>query len=144
MMMQKLSEDETSSITNPISLRALIRVATFCERYGTQYIHSTICRSLMLGYITPVTRDLIINQLSNLSIVPSQNEYTVELREIAYLNENSIRIGDTIASVFTPKVQALVPEIIFYNIPKHTQILELMLKDYLLGEHLLLIGSQVI
>ena len=143
LVMQKLSEEETSSISNPISLRALIRVSTFCEKHGTQLLHSTICRSLMLGYITPITRDLIMTQLTNLSILPSPNEYTVELREISYQGENSLRIGDTVSPVFTPKVPALVPDIVFFNIPKHTQILELMLKDFLLGEHLLLIGSQV-
>lgn len=144
ILMQKLSEEDSCSISNPISLRALIRVASFCEKYGTEYLHSTISRSLMLGYITPITRDLIVSQLVKVGILPSEKEYFVEMKNIIVDEKNeTIRIGDTVSPLYKPKEPALVPDIIFYNIPKHTQILELMLKDFLLGEHLLLIGSQV-
>ena len=35
-----------------------------------------------------------------------------------------------------------MPNIVFFDIGKHVEILESMLKDFKLGEHLLLIGNQ--
>jgi len=35
-----------------------------------------------------------------------------------------------------------VPDILFFEVPKHVEILKEMLKDYQLGEHILLIGNQ--
>jgi hypothetical protein len=54
----------------------------------------------------------------------------------------TLRIGSTTASVAPARKPTLVPDTLFFNIPKHTRILEAMLKDLHLGEHLLLIGNQ--
>ena len=35
-----------------------------------------------------------------------------------------------------------VPDVLFYENPQHLAIMEDMLKDYMLGEHLLLVGNQ--
>lgn len=35
-----------------------------------------------------------------------------------------------------------MPDILFFEVPKHVEILKEMLKDYQLGEHILLIGNQ--
>ena len=53
-----------------------------------------------------------------------------------------LRIGSTVAPVATPQNAALVPDVLFFDMPKHVALLEDMLKDMLLGEHLLLIGNQ--
>jgi hypothetical protein len=36
-----------------------------------------------------------------------------------------------------------VPSVLFYDMPKHILYLQQMLRDFELGEHLLLIGNQV-
>ena len=43
-----------------------------------------------------------------------------------------------------PENPALVPDVVFFEIPSHTLLLRSMLKDFKLGEHLLLMGNQVI
>ncbi|KNC71999.1 hypothetical protein SARC_15451, partial [Sphaeroforma arctica JP610] len=51
----------------------------------------------------------------------------------------------TSSYVATPScayTQVLVPDIVFYDNQQHTQIMSEMLKDYQLGEHILLVGNQ--
>eukprot|EP00662_Eupelagonemidae_sp_cell21_P003180 gene3180-65_t len=53
-----------------------------------------------------------------------------------------LRIGAARCPLHTPAEPALVPDIVFFDIPQHTRILEAMLADLSMGEHLLLIGNQ--
>ena len=53
-----------------------------------------------------------------------------------------LRIGEVRVSVSEPESPELVPEVLFFDIPSHTLILRSMLKDFLLGEHMLLMGNQ--
>ena len=36
----------------------------------------------------------------------------------------------------------LIPDVVFFDVPGHTRALEALLKDFVLGEHLLLVGNQ--
>ena len=45
------------------------------------------------------------------------------------------------ARVWQPREPGLVPSIVFVDIAQHTRVLEAMLHDLSLGEHLLLIGN---
>ena len=53
-----------------------------------------------------------------------------------------LQIGDVSYETFEPSAPELVPEIVFFDVPSHTLILRSMLKDYGLGEHILLMGNQ--
>lgn len=41
-----------------------------------------------------------------------------------------------------PSLPALVPQILFFAVPHHIKLLRELMKDYFLGEHILLIGNQ--
>ena len=67
--------------------------------------------------------------------------------KIEYLNNEddspqAIRIGDVVEPVAKDTNPVLVPDIVFHENPKQTEILMEMIKDYQLGEHLCLIGNQ--
>lgn len=53
-----------------------------------------------------------------------------------------LQIGDVRGRIRTPRNIALVPSVLFYDMPKHLLYLQQMLRDFELGEHLLLIGNQ--
>jgi MoxR-like ATPase len=53
-----------------------------------------------------------------------------------------LRIGDITTPITPPQNPQLVPDVQFFEIPSHTLVLRSMLKDFLLGEHLLLMGPQ--
>jgi MoxR-like ATPase len=56
--------------------------------------------------------------------------------------EGVLTIGEISVRVRLPLVPALVPSTVFFEIPKHTLVLEAMLKDLTIGDHLLLMGNQ--
>jgi hypothetical protein len=53
-----------------------------------------------------------------------------------------LQVGTVRVAVRPPRVQALVPETLFFDIPRHKVVLEAMLKDLLHKDHLLLMGNQ--
>jgi len=53
-----------------------------------------------------------------------------------------LKIGDIQEPIATDTDPTLIPHTIFYENSKQTKILQDMLKDYQLGDHLLLIGNQ--
>ena len=53
-----------------------------------------------------------------------------------------LKIGSVIQEIYPCKNPILVPQIVFHDNPRQTLILMEMLKDFQMGEHLLLIGNQ--
>jgi hypothetical protein len=74
----------------------------------------------------------------------SSHHPAVRLKRVETLSNGArvLRIGSTVAPVAVAQNAALVPDVLFFDMPKHVALLEDMLKDLLLGEHLLLIGNQ--
>ena len=56
--------------------------------------------------------------------------------------DDVLHIGDVSVPIAKPQNPELVPDVVFFEIPSHTLILRSMLKDFQLGEHLLLMGNQ--
>lgn len=64
------------------------------------------------------------------------------------IKDATLRIGDTYAPVYTKTFEsgastAKVPDIVFYDNAQHLSVMQDMLQDYILGEHILLVGNQV-
>jgi 5-methylthioribose kinase len=53
-----------------------------------------------------------------------------------------VTIGGTTARRHAPGTRGKVPETLFYDTPQNLAVMEAMLQDFLLGEHLLLVGNQ--
>ncbi|KAF0026906.1 hypothetical protein F2P81_021643 [Scophthalmus maximus] len=58
------------------------------------------------------------------------------------IHDGVLTIGSVSAPVFNTKEKMKVPDVLFYDNPQHMKVMEDMLKDFLLGEHLLLVGNQ--
>lgn len=55
---------------------------------------------------------------------------------------NLLTIGNTSTPLYSTTALTKVPDILFYDVPQHIQLLENLLQDFLLGNHLLLVGNQ--
>lgn len=139
--------DVSSSVA--LSLRQLIRlcrrVAAYPEELTGSALHSLIARQCMSVFLPKPERDTIDRLIeTSLGARPSTSSTEQELR--IETNERSgrkyVRIGVTEAPVAQAAHPALVPRVLFYDIPRHIAALEQLLRDFMLGEHLLLIGNQ--
>jgi hypothetical protein len=57
---------------------------------------------------------------------------------------DTVTIGRTTARRQESTLGGKVPETLFYDTPQNLAVMEAMLQDFLLGEHLLLVGNQAI
>ena len=152
---QKLEKENVGISKETISIKTVLRVAKYVQKYGNLF--STLKRMIMLHYMPPLARELVEKEMRNASILPSLEEEEgyeegegeggrrrrVEGKQIKVEKERGkVSVGTTFATKNIPKEPSLVPQISFYPIPKHTCILERMMRDFLLGEDLLLIGNQ--
>lgn len=53
-----------------------------------------------------------------------------------------MEIGNTKIPLYETEAKTKVPDILFYDVPQHVALLEWLLQDFSLGEHLLLVGNQ--
>ena len=58
------------------------------------------------------------------------------------VHDGILTIGQTSTPLYQAGNQAKVPDVVFYDNPQHIRILESLLQDFLLGDHLLLVGNQ--
>merc|ERR1719272_1773364 len=56
--------------------------------------------------------------------------------------DSLVTIGDVSVPITPALDPALVPSVLFYDVPMHIALLRRMMVDFSLGEHLLLIGNQ--
>ncbi|WAR13926.1 VWA8-like protein [Mya arenaria] len=126
------STDPTiSSIAASLSSRQLIRVARRLANFPTEDLYSITAleQSLEDLSITPPAQ-------------PTQSIDNIEKSITCEVKDNKVRIGTTVADVYDPDNKTKVPDVLFYENTQHLCVMEDMLKDFLLGEHLLLVGNQ--
>ena len=150
--MRTLANDPVVQLENPVSLRQLIRLSKKSVK-SPEETYETLSNILMLPFL-PLQRRHILEQLlietglSKSDFFPSsedeeRNMDKYEIKTVLLENGNTLlSIGNIDIIVTPPPNPELVPEVLFYNIPKHVTILRSMLKDFIQGEHLLLIGNQ--
>ncbi|KFM72906.1 hypothetical protein X975_02246, partial [Stegodyphus mimosarum] len=134
------SKDEAlQSVSGSFSTRQLIRIARRLSSFPNESVYSLLTQACLLKFLPELTKQAVENVLEGCGIDDLQ---TSILRDID-VNEGKLCIGSTSAFVSTPgSSKVKVPEIIFYNSQEHLEVMEAMLQDFLLGEHLLLVGNQ--
>jgi len=97
----------------------------------------------MLSFLPRDQKILTEEMLVKAGISPPSKEKDTTGRAIIKQGEGTLQIGDVSCKVVQPTEPGLVPSnFTFVEIPQHTLVLEAMLSDFMLGEHILLIGNQ--
>jgi von Willebrand factor A domain-containing protein 8 len=149
---QELHIDPMVQLEEPVSLRQLIRIARRSVVHRNE-LHSCVASTCMLRFMPPAKRQAMLDAMRESGLLDDGDDsaplsfgsawaHQEQGVPIVQINERLLRIGSTQVEIHAPTHPELVPDIVFFEIPRHTVILEAMLKDYLLGEHLLLVGNQ--
>ena len=83
-----------------------------------------------------------IGILGNSSAADTSNGMTVDNVTCA-ISDGILTIGKTSTKIYIPATKTKIPETLFYDTNQNILLMEALLKDFLIGEHLLLIGNQV-
>ncbi|KAI7898653.1 AAA domain-containing protein [Cokeromyces recurvatus] len=146
-------KDETIRLlSSALSTRQLIRICRRLSYFENESLYASIQKAALSRFMPTVAREALETVMIANGIYPpskkksSDNTPPPVVEEIEVLpsrqSPEQIRIGNVIQPVFKGGDPMLIPHVVFHENPAHTEILKEMLKDYQLGDHLLLIGNQ--
>lgn len=108
--------------------------------YPTEDAYETIQDTFMIKFLPPLTRQALEKTLHKLKITPTFTPLPKEIK--CEIHNDILTIGNTSCPVYKTDALSKVPNILFYNVPQHLLLMEKLLQDFQLGQHLLLVGNQ--
>ncbi|XP_022919882.1 von Willebrand factor A domain-containing protein 8 [Onthophagus taurus] len=128
------------NLSGHLSTRQLLRIASRMQKYSTDDAYETIEATFMMKFLPNLTRDALERTLNNLGIRKVESDEDVSVKY--GIVDKVLTIGKTSSPVFQTDNLTKVPNILFYDVPQHIQLMETLLQDFQLGQHLLLVGNQ--
>jgi len=138
--LRKAEDKSLSSISTSLSTRQLLRVAKRLERFPGEDAYSVVHKACLARFLPSLPKEGLDKVMDSLGIRPPDVKSAPEIS--CMVNDGHLTIGNTTASLYNPETQSKVPETLFYDTNQNLAVMEAMLQDFLLGEHLLLIGNQ--
>lgn len=146
----RLEKEETlKTISSSLSTRQLLRIARRMNSFPQDSMYTCILKSVLSSFLPLGILDILVSYLKDLKITPTAAEInhdhkSINIKILADLKTGAslLNIGSISAVIKHCSNPLLVPQIIFYENQRQTITLENILKDWIVGEHLLLIGNQ--
>ncbi|KAK3267900.1 hypothetical protein CYMTET_23568 [Cymbomonas tetramitiformis] len=131
-----------ASVMRPPSLRQLLRAARRGARHPAD-VFAAVSSGCMARF-APAPARAQFTRLAGEAGLGDAAGWEARLRQGAAVRfeGGEVTIGETSSKLVAPQNPALVPDIVFVEIPQQMATLESMLRDMLLHEHLLLLGNQ--
>ncbi|KAG0209285.1 von Willebrand factor A domain-containing protein 8 [Mortierella sp. NVP41] len=141
------SPDETiKTLSSAMSTRQMIRICRRLAVFPDESLHEAVHKVSLSRFLPSIAKDALNQLLASNGISPKPKSYKANELVIQVLPNReapqALRIGAIEEPVRQDSNPVLIPNIVFHENPKQTEILMEMLKDFQLGEHLLLIGNQ--
>ncbi|XP_023392124.1 von Willebrand factor A domain-containing protein 8 [Pteropus vampyrus] len=139
------TQDPTAqSLAASLSTRQLLRISRRLSQYPDENLHHAVTKACLSRFLPSLARSALEKNLADASIEISADN-NLELESEDYKCEVAsgfLRIGAVSAPIYNAHEKTKVPDVLFYDNIQHMVTMEDMLKDFLLGEHLLLVGNQ--
>uniref|UniRef100_A0A3B4G0W2 von Willebrand factor A domain-containing protein 8 n=1 Tax=Pundamilia nyererei TaxID=303518 RepID=A0A3B4G0W2_9CICH len=101
-----------------------------------------LCVCVCFRFLPSLARSSLQKNLLNCSIQDATDPADHSLDYPCMVKDGVLTIGSVSAPIYNADQKMKVPDVLFYDNPQHMMVMEDMLKDFLLGEHLLLVGNQ--
>ncbi|CAO2591668.1 von Willebrand factor A domain-containing protein 8 [Lemmus lemmus] len=132
------------SLAASLSTRQLLRIARRLSQYPNENLHDAITKACLSRFLPSLARSALEKNLADAAIeISGGDSLEPELENYkCEIVSGSLRIGTVSAPVYNAQEKMKVPDVLFYDNVQHMVVMEDMLKDFVLGEHLLLVGNQ--
>ncbi|XP_031729156.1 von Willebrand factor A domain-containing protein 8 [Anarrhichthys ocellatus] len=140
--LRKTNDPTAQSLASSLSTRQLLRICRRLSQYPEESIAHAVNKACLSRFLPSLARASLDKSLANCSLqdTPDPAEHT---RDFSYSTKDGVlTIGSVSAPVYSATEKMKIPDVLFYDNPQHMMVMEDMLKDFLLGEHLLLVGNQ--
>ncbi|KAL3279620.1 hypothetical protein HHI36_017125 [Cryptolaemus montrouzieri] len=127
------------SLAGHLSTRQLVRIAARMKTFPTD-AYEAVEETFMMKFLPSLTKKALEKTIANVGIEPKNNlgEKNVQCK----IENGILKIGNTSTNVYRTDHLTKVPNVVFYDVPQHISVMEKLLQDFLLGQHLLLVGNQ--
>uniref|UniRef100_A0A3Q2TY78 von Willebrand factor A domain-containing protein 8 n=1 Tax=Fundulus heteroclitus TaxID=8078 RepID=A0A3Q2TY78_FUNHE len=139
--LRQTNDPTAQSLASSLSTRQLLRICRRLSQYPEESIAHAVNKACLSRFLPSLARASLEKALTNCSVQdpPDPAEQT---RDHNVVQDGVLTIGKVSAPIYNPNQKMKVPDVLFYDNPQHMMVMEDMLKDFLLGEHLLLVGNQ--
>uniref|UniRef100_A0AAG5DY10 von Willebrand factor A domain-containing protein 8 n=1 Tax=Anopheles atroparvus TaxID=41427 RepID=A0AAG5DY10_ANOAO len=139
-------DDVQQALAGNLSTRQLLRIARRLKQYGgagrqsaAELVHATF----MSKFMPSVARGVLESAVRRCLQDGGRTRDALDRQPVTVeLTDETVRIGGTSVARYRTEAVSKVPDIVFYDVPQHLRLMERLLQDFLLGEHLLLVGNQ--
>ncbi|KAI9519069.1 hypothetical protein NQZ68_032124 [Dissostichus eleginoides] len=140
--LRQMNDPTAQSLASSLSTRQLLRICRRLSQYPEESIAHAVNKACLSRFLPSLARASLDKNLANCSIqdTPDAAEHTRD--HSCSVKDGVLTIGSVSAPVYIPTEKMKIPDVLFYDNPQHMMVMEDMLKDFLLGEHLLLVGNQ--
>ncbi len=143
---QRLRQSEDASlrsVSNSLSTRQLLRVARRLGRFPDESAHGAITKACLARFLPSLPKEALEKTMADMGMHKSEAEKKGSQEDfVCSIEKGILTIGKTSAPIYSPDVRSKIPETLFYETWQNVASMEAMLQDFLLGEHLLLVGNQ--
>ncbi|XP_051999049.1 von Willebrand factor A domain-containing protein 8 [Xyrauchen texanus] len=141
--LRKSNDPTALSLASSLSTRQLLRICRRLSQYPQESVSHAVNKACLSRFLPSLARLSLQKSLVNVSIeeqpdtaAEQNHQYTCTVKD------GLLTIGNISAPVYTADEKMKVPDVLFYENVQHMMVMQDMLKDFLLGEHLLLVGNQ--
>ncbi|XP_062313090.1 von Willebrand factor A domain-containing protein 8 [Osmerus eperlanus] len=140
--LRQTNDPTAQSLASSLSTRQLLRICRRLSQYPDESVAHAVNKACLSRFLPSLARSSLQKSLTNCSIQdkPDPAEHTRD--HSCSVKEGVLTIGSVSAPVYSTSERMKVPDVLFYDNTQHMMVMEDMLKDFLLGEHLLLVGNQ--
>lgn len=139
--LRKTNDPTAQSLASSLSTRQLLRICRRLSEHPEESVARSVNKACLSRFLPSLAGASLAKSLADCSIHDSPDP--AEPRDLSCtVKDGVLKIGSVSAPVYNPSDKIKVPDVLFYENPQHMMVMEDMLKDFLLGEHLLLVGNQ--
>ncbi|XP_076294765.1 von Willebrand factor A domain-containing protein c12.2 isoform X2 [Lasioglossum baleicum] len=139
-VLRSSSDPILQSLAASLSTRQLLRTAERMLKFRSDNAYDAVQRACLARFLPAVAKNTLEECCKRIGIVRTTSSPTTEMK--CEVTENTLQIGNTIVDRYKTNALTKVPDILFYDVPQHVSLLERLLQDFTLGQHLLLVGNQ--
>ncbi|XP_009866947.1 PREDICTED: von Willebrand factor A domain-containing protein 8-like, partial [Apaloderma vittatum] len=140
----KVIKEMAQSLASSLSTRQLLRICRRLSQHPDESLYYAVNKACLSRFLPNLARSALHKNLQDSGIETSPDDVK-KLEEKDYtceINNGVLKIGSVKMPVYNSSEKMKVPDVLFYENTQHMMVMEDMLKDFLLGEHLLLVGNQ--
>ena len=134
------------SIANSLSTRQLLRISKRLQRFPHESAYHAVQKACLARFLPSLARETLEKEMASNGLVAKDEAVASNTGDgkdvFCKIMDGTLTIGQTSAPLYYPSAKTKVPETLFYDTSQNLATMEAMLQDYLMGEHLLLIGNQ--